>query len=167
MNPSDFQQAREARLKAFDEKYKVAKQAYADALQKAMSEQDRSSQCVLIKNALDKNKELTQLVGEMLTPSGSSGCKLTADKIRSLRTDVDNYTKQYEEIRQGRDRIHSLQMAYANVENRVNVLHGLETIYIVLLALVSILLVILVFHSGISSIFNTKSVASVVPGGLT
>jgi len=36
MNPSDFQQAREARLKAFDEKYNAAKQAYGDALQKAI-----------------------------------------------------------------------------------------------------------------------------------
>lgn len=167
MNPSDFQQAREARLKAFDEKYKVAKQAYGDALQKAISEQDRSSQCVLIKNALDKNKELTQLVAEMLTPSGSSGCKLTPDKIQALRTDVEKYKKQYEEIRQGRDRIHALQMAYSDLERRVNVLHGLETIYVVLLALVSILLVILLFHSGITSIFNTKPVASIVPGRLT
>ena len=167
MNPSDFQQAREARLKAFDEKYKLSKQEYADALQKAISEKDRASQCVLIKNALDKNKELTQLVGEMLTPSGSSGCKLTADKIRALRTDVEKYKTQFAEIRQGRDRIHALQMSYADMEKRVNVLHGIETIYVVLLALVSILLVILVFHSGISSIFNTKSVASIVPGRLT
>jgi len=167
MNPSDFQQAREARLKAFDEKYNAAKQAYGDALQKAISEQDRSSQCVLIKNALDKNKELTQLVSEMLTPSGSSGCKLTADKMTALRQDIEKYKKQYEEIRQGRDRIHALQMAYADVEKRVHVLHGIETIYIVLLALVSILLIILVFHSGISSIFNAQPVAPVVPRGFT
>jgi hypothetical protein len=167
MNPSDFQEAREARLKVFDEKYNALKKEYADALQKAIAEQNRPSQCVLIKKALDKNTQLTQLVNEMLTPSGSSGCKLTPDKIHALREDVEKYKAQHEEIRQGRDRIHALQMAYTDLEKRVEVLRGIETVYTVLLALVSVLLVVLMFHSGVRSILNTESVAPVVPRSFT
>jgi hypothetical protein len=167
MNPSDFKQAREARLKAFESKYAASKKEYTEALQQAMAEQDRPSQCVLIKKALDKNNELTRLINEMITPSGSGGCSLTPDRIRALNADIEKYKAQHESIQHDRDRVHALQKAYWGVENRIKVLHGIETIYIVLLVLASILLVILVFQSGIHRIFNAQSVTSVVPRSLT
>jgi len=167
MNPSEFQQARETRLKTFETKYAAAKKEYTEALQQAIAEQDRPSQCVLIKKALDKNKELTQLINEMITPSGSSGCKLNPNRIRELNADIEKYKAQHESIQHDRDRVHALQKAYWGVENRIKVLHGIETIYIVLLVLASILLVILVFKSGFYRIFNTESITPIVPRSLT
>lgn len=167
MNPSEFQQAREARLKTFETKYEASKKEYTEALQRAIAEQDRPSQCVLIKKALDKNKELTQLISEMITPSGSSGCSLTPDRIRALNDDIEKYKAQHESIQHDRDRAHALQKAYWGFENRIKVLHGIETIYIALLALASILLVILVFRSGLYRIFNAESITPVVPRSFT
>jgi len=84
-----------------------------------------------------------------------------------LNADIEKYKAQHESIQHDRDRVHALQKAYWGVENRIKVLHGIETIYIVLLVLASILLVILVFQSGIHRIFNAQSVTSVVPRSLT
>lgn len=167
MNPSEFQQAREARLNAFETKYAAAKKEYADSIQKAIAEQDRPSQCVLIKKALDKNKELTQLINEMITPGGSSGCKLSPDRIRTLREDIEKYKEQHEAIQHDKDRMYALQKTYSEIETRIEVLQGVETIYIVLLALAIILLVILVFQSGVQRIFDTQTVSPVVPGSFT
>jgi len=167
MNPSEFQSARQGRLKTFEEKYAVLKSQYSEALKKSISETDRTNQCVLIKAALDANEKLTALVQEFLVGSGSGNCKVTAEKIRSLREDIETYKKQYAEIQQGRDKIYALQSSYDSLEQKIEVLRGIGFVYVVLISFGLIMLVLLMFYSGISRAFNTQSVSSVIPGGFT
>lgn len=165
MNPSEFQSARQGQLKTFEEKYAVLKSQYSTALQDSISETDRTKQSVLIKAAMDSNEKLTALVQEFLVGSDSGGCKLTPQKIRSLREDIETYKKQYGDIQQGRDKIYALQQSYNSLEQKIEVLRGVEFIYLVLLALGLIVLIGLVFYSGVSRAFNTQSIPSIIPGG--
>jgi hypothetical protein len=167
MNPSQFKVAREQRLKIFEERYAYLKQVYSDALQKSISETDRAKQCMLIKKALDANQKLTALVQEFLSVSDSKTCSVTPERIRQLRKDMETYKSQYAEIQQGRDKIYSLQKAYDDLEEKIVVVQGVEFIYACLLAFGLILLVLLMFHSGIRSALNANSVSSVIPGSST
>jgi len=164
MNPTDFKVAREQRLKIFEEKYASLKQVYSDALQKSISETDRSKQCVLIKKALEINQKLTALVQEFLVGTDGGNCKVTPDRIRQLRQDMETYKTQYAEIQQGRDRIHALQKSLYELEEKVQVVRGVDFMFMCLLAFGVILLVLLMFHSGISSAFNTYAVSPVLAG---
>ena len=167
MNPNEFKVAREQRLKIFEERYAYLKQVYSDALQKSISETDRAKQCMLIKKALDANQKLTALVQEFLAVSDSKTCSVTPARIRQLRQDMETYKSQYAEIQQGRDKIYSLQKAYDDLEEKIVVVQGVEFIYACLLAFGLILLVLLMFHSGIRSALNANSVSSVIPGSST
>ena len=167
MNPSDFKVAREQRLKIFEERYAHLKQVYSDALQKSISETDRTKQCMLIKKALEANQKLTALVQEFLSVSDSKTCSVTPARIRQLRQDMETYKTQYGEIQQGRDKIYSLQKAYDDLEQKIVVVRGVEFIYVCIIAFGLILLVLLMFHSGIRSALNANSVASVIPGSST
>ena len=167
MNPSDFKVAREQRLKIFEERYAYLKQVYSDALQKSISETDRTKQCMLIKKALEANQKLTALVQEFLSVSDSKTCSVTPARIRQLRQDMETYKTQYGEIQQGRDKIYSLQKAYDDLEQKIVVVRGVEFIYVCIIAFGLILLVLLMFHSGIRSALNANSVASVIPGSST
>jgi len=167
MNPSDFHSTRTSQLKVFEDKYAVLKSQYSEALNKSISETDRAKQCVLIKSALDANQKLTELVQGFLVGSDSGGCKLTPEKVRSLRDDIDKYKKQYEEIQQGKNNIYALQKSHDELQQKIEVLHGIETMYIVVLALGLIILTYFVISSGIRGTFNTQSVSSILPGGFT
>jgi cell fate (sporulation/competence/biofilm development) regulator YlbF (YheA/YmcA/DUF963 family) len=167
MNPSDFKVAREQRLKIFEERYAYLKQMYSDALKKSISETDRTKQCMLIKKTLEANQKLTALVQEFLAVSDSKTCSVTPERIRQLRQDMETYKTQYGEIQQGRDKIYSLQKAYDTLEQKIEVVRGVEFIYACLLAFGVILLVLLMFNSGIRSALNAYSVSSVVSGSPT
>lgn len=167
MNPTEFKVAREQRLKIFEDRYASLKQVYSDALQKSISETDRTKQCMLIKKTLEANEKLTALVQEFLAVSDSKTCSITPERIRQLRQDMETYKTQYGEIQQGRDKIYSLQKAYDDLEQKIEVVHGVEFIYACLLAFGLILLVLLMFYSGIRSTLDANSISSVIPGSST
>jgi hypothetical protein len=167
MNASEFQSARAERIKAFDRDYKALKERYDAALKTAISEQDRASQCVRIKEVLDLNKQLTQLVQNVLVGSEDGGCKLTPERIRALRLDIEKYKEQYAEIQQGRDRVYALRLALSTEEQKVDVAHGSQLLYLGLLLLVLVALVVVVISSGVRNTFNAQSVAPVVSGRFT
>ena len=164
MNPSDFKVAREQRLKIFEERYAHLKQVYSDALQKSISETDRAKQCMLIKKTLEANQKLTALVQEFLAVSDSKTCSVTPGRIRQLRQDMETYKTQHGEIQQGRDKMYSLQRAYDKLQDKIEVVYGTEFIYACLLAFGLILLVLLMFNSGIRSALDANSISSVIPG---
>jgi cell fate (sporulation/competence/biofilm development) regulator YlbF (YheA/YmcA/DUF963 family) len=167
MNPNEFKVAREQRLKIFEERYASLKRVYSDALQKSISETDRARQCMFIKKALEANQNLTALVQEFLAVSDSKTCNITPARIRQLRQDMETYKTQYGEIQQGRDRIYSLQRAYDKLQEKIDIVYGAEFIYASLLAFGLILLVLLMFYSGIRSALDANSISSVIPGGTT
>ena len=167
MNASEFQSARAERIKVFDRDYKALKEQYGTALKAAIAEQDRATQCVRIKEVLDVNKKLTQLVQGVLVGSGDGGCKLTPERIRALRADIEKYKAQHAEIQQGRDRVYALRQTLALEEQKVDIARGSQMLYLGLLIIVLLVLVAVVIRSGIRSAFNAQSVSSVVPGRFT
>lgn len=167
MNPSDFRTERDRQLKEFEDKYAYLKSGYSDALRSAMGETDRAKQCVLIKTALDKNKEITTAVQSFLTLSDDKTCKLTPDMIRDLRADIEKYKQQHTEIQQGRDRVYSLQQSYDQLQQQTTIVHGSQFLYIILIGCFAILLFILVSASSIRNILNAEPIASVIPRRFT
>lgn len=167
MNPGEFRVEREKRLKEFEDKYSVLKSEYSAALRSAMNETDRAKQCVLIKTALDKNREITTAVQSFLTLSDDKSCKLTPEMVRNLRADIEKYKQQHAEIQQGRDRVFALQQSYDQLEQQSTVLQGTQFIYLILVAIAIIILVILVGASRIRDVLNTESVTPVVSGRFT
>jgi hypothetical protein len=167
MNPGEFRVEREKRLKEFEDRYAALKSEYSTALRSAMNETDRAKQCVLIKTALDKNREITTAVESFLTLSDDKSCKLTPEMVRSLRADIEKYKQQHADIQQGRDRVYALQQSYEQLQQQSTVLQGSQFIYLVLVGISMLVLFILVSASSIRDVLNTQPVAPVVPGRFT
>lgn len=162
MNPSEFRTERDKRLREFENTYTRLKTEYSTAIRSAMNETDRAKQCVLIKTALDKNKEITTAVQSFLTLSDDKTCKLSPDMIRSLRADIEKYKQQHAEIQQGRDRVYALQQSYDQLQNQSAVVEGSQFLYVILLAIAGLILFILVSASSIRDVLNAESVAPVI-----
>jgi hypothetical protein len=167
MNPQEFRVERDKRLREFNDKYASLKREYSAALQSSINETDRAKQCMLIKNTLDKNREITQLIESFLTLSDGKTCKLTQTMIRNLRADIEKYKQHHAEIKQGRDRLYTLQESYNQVQHESNVAQGSQFLYIILIAFAVIVVVVMVGASRIRDIFNTEPVAPVVSRGFT
>lgn len=167
MNPSEFRTERNKRLKEFEDKYASLKTEYSTALRSAMNETDRAKQCVLIKTALDKNKEITGAVQSFLTLSDDKTFKLTPEMVRTLRADIEKYKEQHAEIQQGRDRVYALQHSYDQLQQQSNVVQGSQFLYVILLAVSALVLFILVSASSIRDVLNAEPVAAVIPRGFT
>jgi hypothetical protein len=84
-----------------------------------------------------------------------------------LRADIEKYKAQHAEIQQGRDRVFALRQTLALEEQKVDIVHGSQMLYLGLLIIVLLVLVLVVIRSGIRSAFNAQSVSSVVPGRFT
>ena len=156
--------AREQRLQAFETQYAELKTQYAAALRSARDEKDRTTQCVRIKSALELNQQLTALVQAFLVGTDDGSCKLTQEKIRGLRADIEKYKEQHGEIQQGRDKLHALEQTLATLDERVYVAHGLEFVYMAVLGCILVLLVVFLMSSGVRSVLNTHAVAPPNPG---
>jgi hypothetical protein len=167
MNPQEFQTERVRRLKDFEDKYATLKTEYSNALQSSINETDRTKQCVLIKAALDKNKEMTGAVQDFLTLSDDKNCKLTPEMVRGLREDIEKYKKQHGDIQQGRDRIYALQRSYDQLQQQTAIVDGSQLLYIILLGISAVVLFVLVSASSIRDILNAKPIASIIPRGFT
>lgn len=167
MNPSEFRLEREKRLKEFEDRYTLLKGEYSTAIRSAMNETDRAKQCVLIKNALDKNKELTQLIQSFLTLSDDKSCRLSPEMVRKLRADIEKYKEQHEKIQQGRDRLYSLQQSYEQLEQQNTVVQGSQFLYVIFVACAIFVLIFLIGASSIRDVFNTQPVTPVISRGFT
>ena len=150
----------------FEQNYATLKADYSSALQNSISETDRPKQCMLIKRALDTNQRLTALVQEFLVGAESGTCKVSRERIHALREDIEKYKKQYVEIQQGKDRLHSLQIANNSLTDKLEVLRGVQFIYIIMIGLGILVLVILILYSGIKDVLNANPVVPVVSRGL-
>jgi hypothetical protein len=167
MNPQEFRVERDKRLKEFNDKYTSLKGEYSAALQSSMNETDRAKQCMLIKTTLDKNREITQLIESFLMLSDGNNCKLTQTMIRNLRADIEKYKQHHTDIKQGRDRVYTLQESYNQVQQESNVAQGAQFLYVILIAFAVTVVIVLIGASRIRDILNTKPVAPVIPRGFT
>ena len=95
----------------------------------------------------------------------TGGCELTPAKIQTLRDDIEKFKKQHADIQQGKDRIHSLEMSFADLDAKTLHTDGVNMFYFVVIGTGVLALVGLVFRSGIHRAFNAQSVAPVVPRG--
>jgi hypothetical protein len=167
MNPTEFQVSRDSVLKTFETSYSNLKTQYSTALQNAKSETDRPKQCVLIKSALDANKQLTTLVEDFVRLNTDGGCKLTPDKIQSLQKDIEKYKEQHAEIQQGKDRVFSLEKSFQDTDLKAIHADGINVFYFILIGLGVLVLVGLIFRSGINRTFNAQPISPVIPRGFT
>jgi hypothetical protein len=163
MNPQEFRVERDKRLREFNDKYASLKREYSAALQSSMNETDRAKQCMLIKTTLDKNREITQLIESFLTLSDGKSCKLTQTMIRNLRADIEKYKQHHAQIKQGRDRLYTLQESYNQVQQEFNVAQGSQFLYVILLSFAVIVVVVLVGASRVRDVFNAQPISPVVP----
>jgi len=167
MNPTEFQVSRDSVLKTFETSYSDLKTKYSTALNNAKSETDRPKQCVLIKSALDANKQLTTLVQDFVRLNTDGGCQLTPDKIQSLQRDIEKYKEQHAEIQQGKDRIFSLEKSFQETDLKVIHADGINVFYFILIGLGVLVLVGLIFRSGINRTFNAQPISPVISRGFT
>ena len=162
MNPTDFQVSRDTVLKTFETSYSDLKSKYTTALNNAKTETDRPKQCVLIKSALDANKQLTTLVEDFVRLNTDGGCNLTPDKIQSLQKDIEKYKGQHAEIQQGKDRVYSLEKSFQDIDLKAIHADGINVFYFIIIGLGVLVLIALIFSSGINRTFNTQPVAPVI-----
>lgn len=167
MNPTEFQVSRDSVLRTFETSYSNLKTQYSTALQNAKSETDRPKQCVLIKSALDANKQLTTLVQDFVRLNTDGGCQLTPEKIQSLQKDIEKYKEQHAEIQQGKDRIFSLEKSFQETDLKAIHADGINVFYFILIGLGVLVLIGLIFRSGINRTLNTQPIAPVISRGFT
>lgn len=166
MNPTEFVQARGERIKVFDAKYAALKKEYLSAVSAAKSEPDRAKQCVLIKAALDKNKQLTELVQEYLVGTDPSN-KIDTAKIQKLHEDIAVYKEQHDQIQQGKNNMLALELAKSQLETKIEIAKASTGLYLLVSIVIGIVLVLTILGSGIRRAFYTDSVSSVFPGSFT
>lgn len=165
MNPTEFQTARDDIVKAFETKYQDLKTQYSAALNNAKTEPDRPKQCVLIKSALDTNRELTTLVSDFMRLNTDGGCELTPSKVRKLQSDIEKYKSQFADIQQGRNKVTSLEKSFAEIDAKAAHTDGINVFYFMLISVGLFVLVGLVFTSGIRRALYAQPVTPIVSRG--
>lgn len=166
MNASEISSNREAQLKQFESKYSELRNKYADALQHAIDVSDRPKQCMHIKQALDANKEITTLIQGFVATTETGG-KVTADRLQTLRNDIEQYKIQHGEIQQGKDKLYALQRARSQLDEKVEISYGIQMIYIAIIVIGIVILLFTILGSSFRGVSNTQTIPSVVPGGFT
>jgi DNA-binding ferritin-like protein len=164
MSLTDFKTSREASMASFNAQYDELKTQYRKELDDALKEEDRATQCVHIKDALQTNKKITELVQGFLATTDPQTSTVTQDQLRNLHADVQSYRDQHAEIQQGRDKLRSLENAYASVQDEINIAKGIGFWYLVGLIALTVIAVAAMAGSSIRSALNTQSVPSVFSG---
>lgn len=167
MSLTDFQTSRATSMASFQTQYDALKARYRTSLDNAIKEEDRPTQCVHIKDALQTNKKMTELVQGFLATADPETCKVTQSQLRNLHADVKDYKDQHDEIQQGQDKLRSLENAYASVQDEISVVKGTGFWYLVLLIAITVIAVAAMVGSSIRSALNTQSVTPVFPGRFT
>ena len=165
MEASEFQTSRDTQLKSFQQQYDSLKTGYSSSVVNALREQDRSKQCMLIKQVLDTNKKITALIKSFQGTIDPGTCKANPLLKQKLQSDLDEYNKQYENIQQGNSHLDALKNAIENTNEKAKEVEQRFPWYAVLV-IVSLLLLIfaIVFRSGSSSAVNTQASTSVFSG---
>ena len=164
MSLTDFQTSREASMASFQTQYDDLKTQYRKGLDDALKEQDRATQCIHIKDALQTNKKMTELIRGFLSTADPQTCNVTQVHLQNLHADAQSYKDQHAEIQQGRDKLRSLENAYASVQDEINMAKGIGFWYLVGLIALTVIAVAAMAGSSIRSALNAQSVSPVFSG---
>lgn len=164
MNTTEFKTQRSKQLADFQKQYGDLKTEYSTAVINAVKEQDRSKQCMLIKQVLDTNKKITALLNSFNANVDPGTCKANPELKTRLLADLNQYKKEHEEIQQGREQLVGLQNALERTKEKTIEINDMFSWYAVLIGVsVLILLFIIMFRTS-SSMFNTQPSAPVFAG---
>ena len=92
---------------------------------------------------------------------------MTPDKIQSLQKDIEKYKEQHEEIQQGKDRIFTLEKSFQETDLKAIHADGINVFYFILIGLGVLVLVGLIFRSGINRTFNAQPISPIISRGFT
>ena len=165
MDPSEFTIARKTQLDEFKKNYDSMKGEYSDAVVKALKEQDRSKQCLLIKQVLDINKKITAYLKSFNINMNTGTCKANPGLKPKIQSDLEKYNREHEEIQQGRDQLTGLTNSIKRANEKTKEVHDIFSWYTILIFLsIAVLIFIIVFRVG-SYALNTQSSVPVLSGG--
>jgi Fe2+ transport system protein B len=164
MEASEFKNVRDTALQSFQTQYNGLKSTYSSAVINALKEQDRSKQCLLIKQVLDTNKKITALINSFKGTADPETCKANPLLKQRLQSDLEEYNKQYENIQQGSNQLNALKSAIETANEKSNEIQQIFPWYAILIIIsVVILIFIIVFRSGSSGATNAQTSTSVFP----
>lgn len=165
MDASEFKTERTKQLADFQKQYNQLKTDYSSAVVNALKEQDRSKQCVLIKQVLDTNKKITALLKSFSANVDPGTCKANPQLQSKLRADLEQYNKEHEEIQQGKEQLAGLQNALERTKEKTHEIVELFSWYAILIGLSVVILIFIVVFRTSSSMFNTQTSTSIFPSG--
>ena len=91
MNTTEFKTQRGKQLADFQKQYGDLKSEYSTSVINAVKEQDRSKQCILIKQVLDVNKKITALLNSFNSNVDPGTCKSNPELKTRLMTDLNQF----------------------------------------------------------------------------
>jgi hypothetical protein len=89
MNTTEFKTHRSKQLADFQKQYGDLKTEYSTSVTNAVKEQDRSKQCILIKQVLDVNKKITALLNSFSGNIDPGTCKSNPELKTRLLGDLN------------------------------------------------------------------------------
>jgi Fe2+ transport system protein B len=164
MDVSEFKTDRSKQLADFQKQYSGLKTEYSSSVVNALKEQDRSKQCLLIKQVLDTNKKITALLKSFSANIDPGTCKSNPQIQTKLRSDLDQYSKEYEEIQQGQDQLSGLKNAIERTKEKTKDITENFSWYAVLIFLSVVILIFIILFRTSSNMFNTQPSTSVFSG---
>ena len=164
MDVSEFRTERSKQLADFQKQYSDLKTEYSTGVVNALKEQDRSKQCLLIKQVLDTNKKIIALLKSFNSNVDPGVCKANPLLQTKLREDIEQYNKEHEEIQQGANQLSGLHNAIERTTEKTQEITEMFSWYAILVGLSVIILIFIVIFRTTSSMFNTQPSVAVFPG---
>jgi hypothetical protein len=165
MDASKFQSARDSQLKSFQSQYSALKGQYTTAVGNALKEKDNSTRSTLTAKVLDLNNQITALINGFVGTVDIGTCKQNPSLRSTLSADLDKFTADYENIRQGTSQLTALGESIKVTTKKSAETQSWFSWYNggIILAVI-VLIIIIVTRMRSSSSLNTQSSMSVVPG---
>ena len=164
MDVSEFRTERSKQLADFQKQYSDLKTEYSTGVVNALKEQDRSKQCLLIKQVLDANKKIIALLKSFNSNVDPGVCKANPLLQTKLREDIQQYNKEHEEIQQGANQLSGLHNAIERTTEKTQEITEMFSWYAVLVGLSVIILIFIIIFRTASSMFNAQPSMAVFPG---
>jgi len=164
MDASEFQTSRNKQLTDFQAQYSGLKSEYSSAVINALKEQDRSKQCILIQQVMNINKKITAFLKSFSTNLDPGSCKANPDLMKKLKSDIELYNKEHEEIQQGTDQLSGLRSVIERTKEKTKEITDIFSWYAVLIFVSVLVLVFIIVFRSTSNASNTQPSASIFSG---
>ena len=149
MEIAQFRSKRTTQLADFQKDYSSLKTEYSRLVLAAIQEQDPAKQQDLVQKVLAINAELSEKVRGMISETQQSDNATTLNK---LTQELIQYQKEYDEIQKGKDSVTTLKMIYASDSMKVQQAESMFYFYIFAILAMCLLIVLLIFRTGLYQI---------------